>query len=355
MRCRQRTSESCTPVLQPLEPRLLLAGDVLISEFMADNGETFTDGYGRQPDWIELQNTTGSPVDLTDWKLVDSGNEWIFPAVTLPARSDLVVCATDETGQDPAGYWHIGFKLTSDGEYLALLDDSGTVVHQYTPAFPGQLEDISYGVLYEEYGTDVLVNQGATAAYLVPTAGSFDPVWFQPTFNDGGWNAGTTGLGFGLTPSGGTVTLIDRGSIWSYLDDGSDQGAAWRAPSFDDSAWAFGPAQLGYGDGDEATVVSYGPDSGSKHVTTYFRHAFNVTNAWSFTDLTVRVLRDDGAVMYLNGQELPRSNMPDGAIDDLTTTSNTSSETTFFEHSVDPTGMLVEGENVLAVEIHQSS
>ncbi|MGB2822930.1 MAG: CotH kinase family protein, partial [Phycisphaerae bacterium] len=206
-----------------------------------------------------------------------------------------------------------------------------------------------------EHGSEVLVEKGDAATYLVPTAGSFDPAWFQPTFNDGGWATGTTGLGFGLTPSGGTVTLIDRGSIWSYLDDGSDQGAAWRAPSFDDSAWAFGPAQLGYGDGDEATVVSYGPDSGSKHVTTYFRRAFNVTNAWSCTDLTVRVLRDDGAVMYLNGHELPRSNMPDGAIDYLTTTSNTSSETTFFEHSVDPTGMLVEGENVLAVEIHQSS
>ncbi|MGB2822319.1 MAG: CotH kinase family protein, partial [Phycisphaerae bacterium] len=82
---------------------------------------------------------------------------------------------------------------------------------------------------------------------------------------------------------------------------------------------------------------------------------FNVDNAWTVTDLTVRVLRDDGAVMYLNGHELPRSNMPDGPIDYLTTTSNTSSETTFFEHSVDPTGMLVEGENVLAVEIHQTS
>ncbi|MGB2820835.1 MAG: lamin tail domain-containing protein, partial [Phycisphaerae bacterium] len=355
MRRQRETPGLRSPAMELLEPRLLLAGDVLISEFMADNGETFTDGYGRQPDWIELQNTSTSPIDLTDWKLVDSGNEWIFPAITLPAHAYLLVCATDETGQDPAGYWHIGFKLTSDGEYLALLNDSGAVVHQYTPAFPRQLEDISYGVLYEEHGSEVLVDKGDAARYLVPTAGSFDPAWFQPTFHDGTWAAGTTGLGFGLAPSGGTVTLIDRGSVWSYLDDGSDQGAAWQAPSFDDSAWASGRAQLGYGDDDEATVVSYGPSASDKYITTYFRHTFNVTNAWSFTDLTVRVLRDDGAVMYLNGHELPRSNMPSGAIDYLTTTSNTSSETTFFEHSVDPTGMLVEGENVLAVEIHQSS
>ncbi|MGB2821305.1 MAG: lamin tail domain-containing protein, partial [Phycisphaerae bacterium] len=135
-----------TPRFETLEPRLLLSGDVLVSEFMADNENSFTDGYERQPDWIELQNTTTSPIDLTGWKLVDGGNEWILPAVTLPAHAYLLVCATDETGQDPAGYWHIGFKLTSDGEYLALLNDSGTVVHQYTPAFPRQLEDISYGV-----------------------------------------------------------------------------------------------------------------------------------------------------------------------------------------------------------------
>jgi len=42
--------------------------------------------------------------------------------------------------------------------------------------------------------------------------------------------------------------------------------------------WASGPAQLGYGDGDEATVVSYGPDSGSKYITTYFRHTFGVAD-----------------------------------------------------------------------------
>jgi len=341
--------------MEPLEPRLLLSGSVLISELMADNESTFTDGYGDQPDWIELQNTTSSPIDLTEWQLIDSGNEWTFPAVTLPAQGYLLLCATDETGQDPAGYWHIGFKLTSDGEYLALLDDMDTVVHAYTPNFPRQLEDISYGVLYEEYGGEVLVEKGDAASYLVPTGGPLDPAWTQPAFDDSGWAGGTTGLGFGLPPSGGTVTLIDTESVWSYLDDGSDQGAAWRAPTFDDSVWASGPAQLGYGDGDEATVVSYGPDPNNKYITTYFRHSFNVDNAWSITDLTIRVLRDDGAVMYLNGHELPRSNMPSGPIDYLTTTGNTSSETQFFEHHADPAGMLVEGENVLAVEIHQTT
>ena len=63
-------------------------------------------------------------------------------------------------------------------------------------------------------------------------------------------------------------TLIPTGATWRYLDDGSDQGSAWADPTFDDSAWAAGPAELGYGDGDEATVVSFGGDAGNKFITT---------------------------------------------------------------------------------------
>src|SRR5262249_37595118 len=51
------------------------------------------------------------------------------------------------------------------------------------------------------------------------------------------------------------VLLVPLGSVWRYLDNGTNAGTEWRNPSFDDSGWAFGPAQLGYGDGDEATVV----------------------------------------------------------------------------------------------------
>jgi hypothetical protein len=62
-------------------------------------------------------------------------------------------------------------------------------------------------------------------------------------------------------------------------------------------------AQLGYGDQDEVTVVPFFTDvSGRKNITTCFRHAFVVTNVAAFSNLTLRVLRDDGAVVYLNGR-----------------------------------------------------
>ena len=153
-----------------------------------------------------------------------------------------------------------------------------------------------------------------------------------------------------------SAALIPRGADWRYLDDGSDQDTAWREPGFNDAAWSEGPAQLGYGDGDEATEVGYGGDSGNKHITTYFRHEFNVNDASSYLDVTLRLLRDDGAVVYLNGQELLRSNMPTGAIDYQTTSSAgvvNAGEDTFYEFAVDP-ALLVDGSNVLAVEIHQT-
>jgi len=154
-----------------------------------------------------------------------------------------------------------------------------------------------------------------------------------------------------------TTLLVPAGSTWRYLDDGFDPGAAWRQIDYDDSAWAVGAAQLGYGDGDEATVVSYGHDPDDKHITTYFRHTFCAANASVLDSLGLFVLRDDGAVVYLNGAEIYRANLPAGDIQHETLASSTvggNEESTFFPVSVD-TLLLTAGLNVLAVEIHQAA
>ena len=148
------------------------------------------------------------------------------------------------------------------------------------------------------------------------------------------------------------ATLIAKDSTWSYLDDGSDQGTAWREPDFDDSGWSSGPAQLGFNEGDEATLIQSG------HITYYFRHEFTAANAASVGALAIELLRDDGAVVYLNGTEIHRDNMPAGAIDYQTRASaavgGDDDESAYFpaELSADA---LREGDNVLAVEVHQSS
>jgi hypothetical protein len=156
------------------------------------------------------------------------------------------------------------------------------------------------------------------------------------------------------TPSEATTTtLIGLGSAWKYLDNGTNQGTAWRAASFSDTSWASGNAELGYGD-DQATVLSYGPSSSNKYITTYFRKSFTVTNAASFTALTLRIERDDGAVVYLNGTEVARVGMPSGTISYTTLATAAAAEDVFDTVSI-PVSQLVEGTNVIAVELHQSA
>ena len=156
--------------------------------------------------------------------------------------------------------------------------------------------------------------------------------------------------------AGETTTIVPAGAVWRYLDNGSNQGTAWRARGFDDRQWNAGAAELGYGDGDEATVVGYGPNSSAKYITTYLRHAFDADPA-SIGSLTLHLQRDDGAVVYLNGTEVFRSNMPAGAVSYVTPALSAvagADERAFVTAGVNP-GLLVAGTNVLAVELHQAS
>lgn len=151
--------------------------------------------------------------------------------------------------------------------------------------------------------------------------------------------------------------LISAGSVWKYRDNGSNQGTVWRNPGFDDSAWPSGPAQLGYGDGDEATTVAYGPNASAKYITTYFRRTFMVADPAAVQALQLALLRDDGAVVYLNGTEVHRSNMLVGPIGHTSVAPAAigGADESAFHSAVIDRGLLVPGMNTLAVEVHQQS
>jgi len=148
---------------------------------------------------------------------------------------------------------------------------------------------------------------------------------------------------------------VAKNSLWKYFDKGTDPGANWKDVNFNDSLWDFGAAQLGYGDGDEATVVSFGSNSSNKFPATFFRHTFTVDQIPAMDSLIVSLMRDDGAIIYLNGTEIVRSNMPAGLVTHLTYASGTvdgTNESTYFNFSANK-NLLVAGKNVLAVQIHQ--
>ncbi len=169
----------------------------------------------------------------------------------------------------------------------------------------------------------------------------------------GAWSVGSA--------TGTVVSLVQTGKVWRYLTPGqapsTTPGADWRANVLPWSA--SGPSKLGFGD-TQATVVPFvdtDPNTAGtqKNITTYFQTSFNVTGAASYSSLSMQLLRDDGAVVYLNGTEVARSNLPSGSISSTTPASQVVSgadETTYFNFPINPS-WLVEGVNVIAVEIHQ--
>lgn len=143
-----------TLVASAIPPGIVQAtASVVISEFVASNHAGLRDGDGNASDWIELYNTGGRAVSLDGWRLTDDAanlEKWRFPSgLSLPAKGFLVVIASgDAVGDtiDAKGYPHTNFSLDKDGEYLALVDSSGRILHEYASAYPLQEADISYGL-----------------------------------------------------------------------------------------------------------------------------------------------------------------------------------------------------------------
>jgi len=149
-----------------------------------------------------------------------------------------------------------------------------------------------------------------------------------------------------------SVIVIPAGSRWKYLDTGASPGPGWTTLDFKDDAWSEGPAQLGYGDGDEATRLN---DARDNYPTYYFRKTFEVQDPGRLKPLVLRLIRDDGAVVYINGREVWRDNMPAGSVDHETLAADTAfAENEYYLHDIAP-GQLVAGRNIIAVEVHQAS
>ncbi len=119
-----------------------------INEFMALNQTTLTDEDGEYSDWIEIYNPTAGAVNLFGWSLTDEKifpQKWTFPNITLNQDEYLVVFASGKNRSTAGSELHTNFRISGDGEYLALYNAGGIVVTEFDPAFPPQQNDISYG------------------------------------------------------------------------------------------------------------------------------------------------------------------------------------------------------------------
>lgn len=267
-----------------------------------------------------------------------------------PGTNALYAVATDSIGQIGTSptinvlVANPGITLVSPLDGALFATTNPITVSAYALLSSGSITSVTFVANGQEFATDATapfsgVWSGVTPGAHRLTAGALDDA----------------GNSYAATPIYVAVTqpLVASNAVWKYLADGTDQGTAWFASGFDDGAWTNGPAELGYGDNDEATVVPSGP-AGNFFVTTYFRHAFNVTNAAAFAGLSLGVLYDDAVAVYLNGAEIYRSpNLPAGAGYNTLST-GAATEEAIAVVTLPATG-LVAGTNVIAAEVHQQA
>jgi hypothetical protein len=154
-----------------------------------------------------------------------------------------------------------------------------------------------------------------------------------------------------------TGLLISKGDKWKYYDKTAFPGDGWFKNKFSDGSWAEGNAEFGYGDGDEKTVINHIGSNKEKFMAAYFRKTFEISSVNEYKTVELEVKRDDGAVVYLNGVEVFRTNMPDGKIlqDTKAASALSGGNESVYVSAILDVKVLQKGKNVIAVEVHQDN
>ena len=194
---------------------------LVINEFVADNENGLLDEDGTKQDWLEIYNSTAGAVSLLNWQLLDSSSTWVFPAKTIAAGGYLVVFCSDKNRTNPAAPLHTNFGLSKSGEYLGLKAPDGTVISQFTPGFPAQSTDVSYG----------RAAGGGDAYFPVPTPGAANGASVQGVVSEV-----TFSLAHGFYSSSQSLTLscATPGAVIRYTTNNSTptetNGTVYTAP-----------------------------------------------------------------------------------------------------------------------------
>lgn len=315
-------------------------GPIVFSEIMYNPGP-------EQAEFLELRNITTSNVDLSGWLL--TGASIMFPTGTvIDAGSYLVLfdsnrfteAAFRTSNSVPAGVPIIGISmdLGNAGETLSLSRPNPD-----TNAPPLLVERVRFNDR-SPWPTEA-DGEGPSLERLDTTAYGNDPANWRV-----GIPNGTPGSPASLQ-SGLAVTSY---SGWKYKTTASSLGTAWRETNYQDSAWLDGDGVFGYGEPYIDTLVSYGPASTNKYMTTYFRKTFTLSEPPSaLTVLTFGFLYDDGFVAYINGQEMVRRGLTNLVVQHETPAGPHEAGAYETTHVIDYIPYLRQGANVLAVEVHQ--
>lgn len=244
----------------------IYAQGLLITEFQAFNETTLADEDREYPDWLEIFNAGDTAVNLDGYYLTDSIEDlakWQFPAVTMEPGRFLIVFASGKDRRNPNSELHTNFSIERNGgEILVLITpDGSTVVSGYTE-IPEQIEDASFGMATDSTFS-VPLGEEAPVRAIVPVGAVLGDLWRNPDFDDSGWVAGTSGVGFEGSSSAGYDPLI-----------GTDlQEGMYRI-----------------------------------NATAYIRYEFEVANPGVLDLLTLEMKYDDGFAAFLNGEWVASAN-----------------------------------------------
>lgn len=287
-----------------------------INEWLAAEDILFED------DMVELYNPSPWPAELGGLCLTDNPvgepGKHRLRALSFVAGSGFAVLTAD--GDGGAGANHLNFKLNSGQGHLGLFDADLTLLDQ---------------VSYYQQKTDVSQGRMPDGG---PQTGFFD----LPTPGAANMNLLTT------------VTrhdLVAMDGRWSYDQSGTEPDITWREAGFDDGGWPTGAALL-YVEGSSLPAPKNTPLTLGK-TTYYFRTHFTFDGDPSAVDrLEFTTVIDDGAVVYLNGVEVQKIRLS-GTVSYGTWA--TSIDNAVLESFSVPSDALLNGDNVLAVEVHQTS
>lgn len=147
--------------------------------------------------------------------------------------------------------------------------------------------------------------------------------------------------------------IISTGDACKYIIPEQEIGDSWKGPGFDDTGWLDGINGIGYGDGDDATEVARGISS------VYMRFRFALEDTSLIRQMILDMDYDDGFAAYINGVEVASGNITKPYSWDMTLERD--HEAGLYQ-GIDPerwilgsavyTGLIREGENILAVEVH---
>lgn len=172
--------------------------EVIIAEFLARNVSGIQDEDGEFSDWIEIENTGVQAVNMAGWALTDDSAAdeiWVFPAVIVGPGDRLLVFASGKDRRLEGGELHTDFRLNGEGEYLGLLDASGDIVSEFSPQYPPQAGDISFGLGIGGLGTE-LISLESSFRYQIPNQNESSDGWLAVNYDSSSWAIGNGGIGY---------------------------------------------------------------------------------------------------------------------------------------------------------------